>query len=160
MQTREAVTAAQHDADARLAAQTAAEDRHRADLEALAAANAQLAPYQAAVDRVAAMTYMSGRDGQMAAVLTASSPQRLIDRLALQRVIERTTAEQMKGYRAGREQAGAAAQASERSAAEARAAAEQATAVRADLQAKWQELLRQIAAAEAQYAALTPNSRR
>lgn len=156
VQTREAVTAAQHDADARLAAQTAAEDRHRADLEALAAANAQLAPYQAAVDRVAAMTYMSGRDGQMAAVLTASSPQRLIDRLALQRVIERTTAEQMKGYRAGREQAGAAAQASERSAAEARAAAEQATAVRADLQAKWQELLRQIAAAEAQYAALTP----
>ena len=88
MQTREAVTAAQRDVDARLAAQTAAEDRHRTDLDALAAANSQLAPCQAAVDRVAAMTYMSGRDGQIAAVLTATSPQQLIDRLSLQRVVD------------------------------------------------------------------------
>ena len=44
LQTREAVTAAQRDADDRLAAQTAAEDRHRADLAALETANSQLAP--------------------------------------------------------------------------------------------------------------------
>jgi hypothetical protein len=45
------------------------------------------------------------------------------------------------------------------SAADARAAAERSVAVRADLQAKWSELRRQIAAAEAQYAALTPHQR-
>ncbi|QZT62853.1 coiled-coil domain-containing protein [Mycolicibacterium austroafricanum] len=156
VQTREAVTAAQRDADARLAEQTAAEDRHRADLAALDAANAQLAPLQDVANRVAAMTYMSGHDGPMAAVLTAASPQQLIDRLSLQRVVAATTADQMKEYRSTRERAAAAAVASERSAADARAAAEQAAAVRADLQAKWSELLRQIAAAEAQYAALTP----
>ena len=44
----------------------------------------------------------------------------------------------------------------ERSAAEATAAAESAAAARAELQAKWNELLRQIAAAEAKYAALSP----
>ncbi|MCK0177496.1 glycoside hydrolase [Mycolicibacterium sp. F2034L] len=156
VETREAVTAAQREADAKLAAQTAADDRHRIDLEALAGVTAELAPYQEAVDRIAAMTYMGGRDSQMVAVLTAPSPQQLIDRLSVQRVVAATTAEQMRGYRAKREQAASAAQASERSAADARTAAEQAATVRADLQAKWGELMRKIAAAEAQYAALTP----
>jgi hypothetical protein len=156
LHSREAVTAAQREVDATLTTQAAAEDRHRADLEALAAADSELVPYQAAVDRIAAMTYMSGRDGQVAAVLTAPSPQQLIDRLSVQRVVAATTADQMKSYQATRERAATAAQASATSAADARAAAEQAAAVRADLQGKWQELLRQIAAAEAQYATLTP----
>ncbi|MGV0791240.1 coiled-coil domain-containing protein [Mycolicibacterium sp. XJ1819] len=156
LQTREAVTAAQRDVDERAAAQRAAEDRHRTDLEALAAANAQLAPYQAAADRIAAMTYMGGRDGEMATVLTAASPQQLIDRMSVQRVVSATTAEQMKNFRAAKHRAAAAAQASEKSAADARAATEQAAGLRAELQAKWKELLRQIAAAEAQYVALSP----
>ncbi|MGV0607543.1 coiled-coil domain-containing protein [Mycolicibacterium sp. XJ1904] len=156
LQTREAVTAAQRDVDTKEAAQRAADERHRADLDALAAVNAELAPYQAAVDRIAAMDYMSGRNGQAAALLTASSPQQLLDKLSLQRVVGATTAEQMKTYHAKRDRAGSAAQASEKSAADARAATEQAAAVRADLQAKWNDLLRKIAAAEAQYAALTP----
>lgn len=156
VQTREAVTAAQRDADATQSEQVAAEDRHRADATALDLANAQLLPFQQAVDRLAVMSYTSGGDSQMTAVLTAPSPQHLIDRLSLQRVIDATTADQMKGYRATRERAATAAQASERSAADARAAAERAAAIRADLQAKWKDLLRQISAAEAQYAALTP----
>ncbi|SEH53990.1 hypothetical protein SAMN04489835_1178 [Mycolicibacterium rutilum] len=156
LKTREAVTAAQRDAAAKLAEQTAAEDRHRADMEALAAANAQLAPYQAAVDRIAAMDYMSGRTGQFAAVLTATAPQQLIDQLSLQRVVAATTVDQMKAYKEASDRASAAAQASERSAADARGKAEQAAAVRADLDGKWKELLRRIADAEAQYAALTP----
>jgi hypothetical protein len=156
VQTREAVTTAQRDADARLAAQTEAEARHRTDLAALEVANSQLKPFQAAVDRIAAMTYMGGDTGQFAAVLTATSPQQLIDKLSLHRVIADETADQMKAFSSGRERAATAAAASEKSAADARAAAEQASAVRADLQAKWSELLRQIAAAEAQYAALTP----
>lgn len=156
LQTREAVTAAQRDADDRLAAKTTAENRHRADLVALDAANSQLASNQVAADQVAAMTYISGRTGQMAAVLTAGSPQQLIDQLSLQRIVVTETAGRMKAFHAARERAAAAARASETSATDARAAAERSAAVRADLQAKLSELLRQIAAAEAQYAALTP----
>ncbi len=156
VQSREAVTAAQADADARLAEQAAAADRHRADLAALETANSQLEPLQAAVDRVAAMNYMSGRDGQFAAVLTAASPQQLIDQLLLQRTVGAGIADQLAAFQSARERAATAAQASERSAADASAAAESAAAVRAELQAKLSELLRQIAAAEAQYAALTP----
>ena len=102
------------------------------------------------------MTYMSGPDGRLAVVLSAASPQQLIDQLSLQRAVAAETADQMRAYRSARERAAAAAQASEKSAADARAAAERSAAVRAELQAKWTELQRQIAAAEAQYAALTP----
>lgn len=156
IQTREAVTAAQREAGDRLAAQTAAENRQRADLAALDAANSQLATAQAAADQVAAMTYVSGRTGQLAAVLTAGSPQQLIDQLSLQRIVVAETAHQMKAYQAARERAAAAVKASESSAADARAAAERSAAVHANLQAKWSELQRQIIAAEAQYATLTP----
>ena len=159
VQSREAVTLAQRDVDDRLAAKTAAENRHRADLVALDAANSQLAPHQAAADRVAAMMYVSGRAGEWAAVLSAGSPQQLIDQLSLQRAVAAETADQMKAFQAARERAAAAARASETSAAAARTAAERSAAVRADLQAKWSELQRQIAAAEAQYAALTPVQR-
>lgn len=156
VQSREAVTAAQRDADAKLAEQTAAADRHRADLAALDTANAQLEPYQAAVDRIAAMNYMSGRDGQMAALLTATSPQQLIDQLSMQRTVGAGFADQLAAFHSARARAATAAEASQRSADDARAAAESAAAVRAELQAKLSDLLRQIAAAEAQYAALTP----
>jgi hypothetical protein len=156
VQSREAVTAAQRDADAKLAEQAAAVDRHRADRAALEVANSQLEPLQLAADRVAAMNYMSGRDGQFAAVLTAASPQQLIDQLSVQRTVGAGIADQLAAFHSARERAATAAEASERSAADAGAAAESAGAVRAELQAKLSELLRQIAAAEAQYAALTP----
>lgn len=159
LQSREAVTTAQRDVDAKLAVQTAAEDRHRADLRALEVANSELEPYQAAVDGIAAMTYVSGPSGQLAAVLTAGSPHQLIEELSLQRTVAAQSADQMKAFRSARERAAAAARASEVSAADARAAAEQSVAVHADLQAKWSDLQRQILAAEAQYAALTPPQR-
>ena len=156
IQTREAVTNAQRDAEDKLAAKTAAEDRHRANVAVLDTANNELAANQAVADKVAAMTYVNGRTGQMAAVLTAGSPQELIDGLSLQRVITAQAADQMKAYQVARVRAAAAAKASEASAAEASTAAEQSAAVHADLQAKWKELQRQIIAAEAQYEALTP----
>ena len=156
VQSRDAVTTAQRDADAKLAAQTAADERHRSDLVALDVANAELKPFQAVVDRIAAMYYTSGSTGQVSAVLTADSPQQLLDQLSVERGVLALTTDQMKAYRAGRERAAAAAQRSEKSAADARVAAEQAAAVRAELQGKWTALLRQIAAAQAQYAALTP----
>ncbi|MEW5809176.1 MAG: glycoside hydrolase [Actinomycetota bacterium] len=156
VRSREAVTAAQRDADATQAALAAAENRQRADQAALDTANSELRPFQAAVDRLAAMTYMSGGDSQMATALTATSPQRLIDRLSLQHLVDATTADQLRSYRQTREAAATADRASERSAAAARTAAERAAAINEELQTKWQDLLRRIAAAEAQYAALTP----
>ncbi|MFI5506253.1 glycoside hydrolase [Mycobacterium sp. NPDC051804] len=156
VQSREGVTSAQRDLEDKLAVQTAAEERHRADLAALDAANSQLASRQAAADNIAAMTYVSGRTGQMAALLTASSPQQLIDQLSLQQGIAAEAGAQLKAFHAAREQAVAAAKASEASAAEARAAAEKSAEVRSGLQSSSTDLQRRIAAAEAQYAALTP----
>ena len=156
VQTREALTDAQRELDEKLSVQTAADDRHRADLAAVEAANSQLAARQAAANHVAAMTYISGRTGQLSALLTADSPQQLIDQLSLQRAVVAETAGQMKAFKLARERAATAAAASEASAAQARTAAEQSAAVRADRQAKLKDLLKQIAAAEAQYAALTP----
>lgn len=159
VQTRDAVTAAQRDLDAKLAAQTAAEDRHRADLAALEAANSQFQVQQAGVNRAAAAMYMSGQIGGFAAVMTADSPRELIDQIWAQRTVTAEITNQMKAFQTARNDAVSAAQASEASAAEARVAAEQSAAVRGDLQAKWSELQKQIAAAEAQYAALTPQQR-
>jgi peptidoglycan DL-endopeptidase CwlO len=102
------------------------------------------------------MNYMTGRDGQFAAVLSAASPQQLIDRLSMQRMVDAGLAEQLAVFTDARARAAAAAQASERSAADAAAAAESAAGVRAELQAKLKELLAKISAAEAEYAALTP----
>ena len=156
VRSREAFTAAQRDADAKLAEQTAAVARYRGDLAALDVANIQLEPHQAAADRIAAMSYMSGRSGQFAAVFTATSPQQLIDQMSIQRAVGAGIADQLAAFHAARERSATAAQASAISAADAVAAAEAAAAVRAELQAKLSELLRQISAAEAQYAALTP----
>jgi hypothetical protein len=80
----------------------------------------------------------------------------VIDQLSLHRAVAAVTADQLKAFQVARERAAAAAGTSEKSAADARAAAERSAAVRADLQAKLKELLHQIAAAEAQYAGLTP----
>jgi len=156
VQSREAVTAAQRDADARIAEHAAAVARHRTDLVALDVANLELEPRQAAFDRVAAMNYTSGGNGQAAAVLTAVSPQELVDHLSLQRTVATGIADRVAAFHSARERAASAAEASRRSADDANAAAESATRLRAELQAKWRELLRQIAAAEAQYAALSP----
>jgi len=153
---RNAVTLAQRDVDATLAAQNSAEDRRRADLAALDAANVELAPYQAAVDQIAAMTYAMGGASQWEAVLTASSPQQLIDQLSLRREVAALKADQLKAFKVVRERAAEAARASETSANDARAAAERSAAVRAELQTKSIELQRQMLAAEAQYASLSP----
>lgn len=159
VQTRDAVTAAQVDLEARLADQAMAEERDRADRAALEAASSQLQVHQDAVDRVAVMVYTSGQTGWLASVLTADSPQELIDQIWVQRALPAEMARQKQALLSARERAGAAAKASTASAADARAAAERSAAVNADLQAKWSELQRQIAAAEAQYAALTPQQR-
>ncbi|HEX2213814.1 MAG TPA: peptidoglycan hydrolase RipC [Mycobacterium sp.] len=158
-QTTEAMHSAQLDLHNKLAIQQSAEAKHAADVAAANAARAQLATFQTAVDKVAAAQYMGGRTDGLDAMLTANSPQGLIDQLSVQRVMAAEMSAQMKSYRELGRQATVAEQASAKSAAEAKTAAEQAAAVRADLQSKQSRLHVQIAVVKSQYEALTPNQR-
>lgn len=158
-QTTEAMHSAQLDLNNKLAAQQAAEKKHADDLAAADQARAQLATFQASVNKVAAAQYMGGRTSGVDAILTADSPQQLIDQLAVQRVMATEMSAQMQNFRSIGEKAAAAEQASAKSAADAKTAAEQAAAVRADLQSKQSQLQVQIAVVKSQYQALTPGQR-
>src|SRR5581483_12496749 len=86
-QTTEAMHSAQLDLNNKLAAQRAADKKHTDDQAAVDAAKAHLASYQDSVNKLAAATYMGGHVDGMEAILTAGSPQGLIDKLAVQRVM-------------------------------------------------------------------------
>jgi peptidoglycan DL-endopeptidase CwlO len=157
--TTEAMHSAQLDLDTKLAAQQQAEAKHTADQAALDTAKSQLATFQAAVDKFAAAQYMGGRTSGMDAMLTADSPQRLIDQLSVQRVMASEMSVQMNSYRAVNEEAAKAQEVSAKSAEAAKTAAEQAAAVRANLQSKQSQLQVQMAVVKSQYEALTPGQR-
>ena len=150
---------AQLDLNNKLAVQQAAEAKHAADAGALESARSQLATFQTSVDKIAAAQYMGGRTDGLDAMLTATSPQGLIDQLSVQRVMAAEMSAQMKSFREIGTQAAVAEEASAKSAADAKTAAEQAAAVRADLQSKQSQLQVQIAVVKSQYKALTPNQR-
>lgn len=158
-QTTEVLHSAQLDLNEKLAAQRAADQKLADNRTALDAARARLATFQTAVNKVAAATYMGGRTHGMDAILTAESPQLLIDRLSVQRVMAHQMSTQMARFKAAGEQAVKAEQAAAKSAADARSAAEQAAAVRANLQHKQSQLQVQIAVVKSQYVALTPEER-
>ena len=158
-QTTEAMHSAQLDLNNKLAIQQAAEVKHDGDMTALESAKSQLATFQSSVDKLAAAQYMGGRTSGFDAILTASSPQGLIDQLAVQRVMSREMQTKMVSYRELGQKAQLAEKASAASAAEAKTAAEQAAAVRADLQSKQSQLQVQIAIVKSQYEALTPVQR-
>jgi cell wall-associated NlpC family hydrolase len=158
-QTTEAMHSAQLDLNYKLAAQRAADKKHTDDLAATDAAKSRLATFQAGIDKFAAAMYMGGRTDGMNAIFTAESPQQLIGKLAVQRVMGTAMRAQMADYRATREQAAQAEQASAKSAADAKTATEQAAAVRAHLQSKQSQLQLQIAIVKSQYLALSPNQR-
>jgi peptidoglycan DL-endopeptidase CwlO len=158
-QTTEAMHTAQLDLNTKLAAQRAADRKHSEDEAAAAAAKERLVGFQTAVNRLAAATYMGGRTDGMNAIMTAGSPQQLIDKMAVQRVLATQMSTQMANYRVAGEQAAKAEQASAKSAADAKNAAEQAAAVRASLQSKQSQLQVQIAVVKSQYLALSPGQR-
>ena len=158
-QTTEAMHSAQLDLNNKLAVQQAADAKHAADAAAVESAKSQLATFQSSVDKLAAAQYMGGRTDGLDAMLTATSPQGLIDQLAVQRVMAAEMSAQMKSYRDIGRQAVVAEEASAKSAADAKTAAEQAAAVRADLQSKQSKLQLQIAVVKSQYTTLTPHQR-
>jgi peptidoglycan DL-endopeptidase CwlO len=158
-QTTEAMHSAQLDLNQKVAAQQAADKKHSDDQAAVDATKARLASFQIAVNKLAAATYMGGRVSGMEAMLTADSPQGLIDKLAVQRVMATQMRTQMADFRTAGAQAAKAEQDSAKSAADAKSAAEQAAAVRASLQSKQSQLQVQIAVVKSQYLSLTPEQR-
>jgi cell wall-associated NlpC family hydrolase len=102
---------------------------------------------------------MGGRTDSLSAIMTADSPQHLIDQMTAQEAVASEMAVQMAGYRALSQKTAAAEARSAKSAAEAKTAAEQAAAVRADVQAKQSKLQVQIAIVKSQYLALSPAQR-
>ncbi|MCB0942819.1 MAG: peptidoglycan hydrolase RipC [Mycobacterium sp.] len=158
-QLTEAMHSAQLDLNNKLQAQAAAEQKHSDDLARADAAKSQLATYQGAVDKFAAAVYMGGRTDGLNAILTAESPQGLIDKMAVQKVMATEMSAQMQNYRRVNEEALRAEADSAKSAADAKTAAEQAAAVRADLQRKQSQLQVQIAIVKSRYATLTPDQR-
>ncbi|BBY97797.1 peptidoglycan hydrolase RipC [Mycolicibacterium fallax] len=158
-QVSEAVNAAQIDLTTKLAEQTAAEQQHVGDQAALESARTRLGNYQTSVDDFAVASYMGGRTDDMNAVLVATSPQNLIDRLSVQHAIGTYMTQTMTDFRAAREETTKAEAASAKSAADAKTAAEQAATVRAGLMAKQSDLQLKIAVVRSQYNLLTPQQR-
>ena len=158
-QLTEDMHAAQLNLDQKVQAQAEAETAHAADLRALDSTTVQLTSYQGAVDKLAASVYMGGRTDGLNAILTVSSPQGLIDKMAVQRVMGTEMAAQMQSFRHLNDEAVRIEAASALSAAEAKVAADEAAAVRADLQRKQSQLQVQIVAVKARYQSLTPNQR-
>ena len=158
-QLTEDMHAAQLNLDQKVQAQAEAETAHDADLRALDSTKVQLTSYQGAVNKLAASVYMGGRTDGLNAILTVSSPQGLIDKMAVQRVMGTEMAAQMHSFRHLNDEAVRIEAASAKSAAEAKVAADEAAAVRADLQRKQSQLQVQIVAVKARYQSLTPNQR-
>jgi peptidoglycan DL-endopeptidase CwlO len=158
-QTTEAMHSAQLDLNDKMAVQQAAEKKHSDDQAAVDAAKARLASFQGAVNKLAAATYMGGSVDSTQAILTAASPQALIDKLAVQRLMATQMRNQMASFRFAGEQAAKAEQDSAKSAADAKSAAEQAAAVRSSLQSKQSQLQVQIAVVKSQYMTLTADQR-
>ena len=98
-QLTEQMHAAELDLDKKVQAQTAAEQSHANDLAALDAARLQLSSYQGSVNTLAASVYMGGRTDGLNAILTAASPQGLIDKMAVQRVMGIEMSAQMHSFR-------------------------------------------------------------
>jgi len=155
-QLLETVQAAQLDRDMMLQLQSEADKKHADDLAALEAAKAQLAPHQAAFDKLAAAVYVGGTADGFHEVLTATSPKSFIDKLAVQSVMATAMSDQLQNLRQVEQEAQTIEVASARSAAHAKAAADAASAVQADLQNKQSQLQTKIAVVKTSYAALTP----
>ena len=113
-QTTESMHSAQLDLNNKLAVQQAAEARHAADASALESSRSQLAKFQTSVNKIAAAQYMGGRPDGLDALLTATSPQGLIDQMSIQRVMATEMSSQMKSFREVGESLGVTAEAARR----------------------------------------------
>lgn len=158
-QLADAIKSARTDLDGKLAQLSEIDKQHTADLAALQAAETELVPHQDAVNKLAAAIYMGGRADSVNAMLTAESPQSLIDSLDVQRTMAVGMTADLTSFRQVRDDAQALEAASAKSAAETQAAVDAAVALRVDLLRKQSELQRQISSARVRYA-LMPSDQR
>ncbi|MGV1088610.1 MAG: coiled-coil domain-containing protein [Mycobacterium sp.] len=158
-QLAESVNSARLDLDKKLQLLADLDKQHAANLVALDAANAQLAPHQDAVNKLAAAVYTGGHSDSVSAILTAASPQSLIDTLDIQRVMATGMTADLQSFRRVRDDAAALEAESAKSEADTQAAVDAAVALRTDLQKKQSELRSQIASAKVRYA-LLPSAER
>jgi len=158
-QLTETMHSAQLDLEHKVQVEAEAQTAHANDMVALDAAKVRLVSYQGAVDKLAASVYMGGRTDGLNAILTAASPQGLIDTMAVQRVMGTEMSAQMQSFRRLNEEAIRIEAASAVSAAAAKVAADEAAAVRADMQRKQSQLQIQIAVVKSRYLMLTPVQR-
>ena len=155
----EAIKSARADLDAKLQQLSEVDKQHSADLAALQAAEADLVPHQEAVNKLAAAIYMGGRTDSVNAILTAESPQSLIDSLDVQRTMATGMTANVESFRRVRDEAATLEAASAKSAADTQAAVDAAVGLRADLLKKQSELQKQIASARVRYALLPSGER-
>lgn len=158
-QLAESIKTARADLDRNLALLAEIDRQHTEDLAALEAAKGALAPHQEAVNKLAAAVYMGGRTDGLNAILTAESPQSLIDTLDVQRVMATGMFADLEGFRRVNDEAQSLEAASAKSAADTRAAVDAAVALRADLVKQQSELQSQIVAAKVRYALLPSDER-
>ncbi len=152
----ETIVNAQPDLDKKLQLLSEADKRHADDLARVDATKTQLAAYQRSADTFAAAVYMGARIDGISAILAASSPTSLIDKLSIERVVGVEMSDRLQGLRRVNEEAQFVEAASAKSATDAQAAVDAAAAVRADLQNKRAQLRKQMAAVNASYARLAP----
>jgi len=143
-QTNEALHNAVIDLEAKQTAQRDAEVRLAADRGVLAQAQAEVDRFRPTIDKLAAANYRGARTNRLYSVLVSDSPQQLLDQMSALGVIAQQTADDVEGYRVANNAAAEAAAASERSADAARIAAEQAQALRNDLERQQTDLRNQI----------------
>ncbi|WP_420753266.1 NlpC/P60 family protein [Rhodococcus sp. O3] len=143
-QTNEALHNAVIDLEAKQTAQRDAEARLAADRGVLAQAQAEVDRFRPTIDKLAAANYRGARTNRLYSVLVSDSPQQLLDQMSALGVIAQQTADDVEGYRVANNAAAEAAAASERSADAARIAAEQAQALRNDLERQQTDLRNQI----------------
>lgn len=155
----DSIKTARQDLDEKLRLLAEIDKQHAADLVALQSADAQMAPHQDSVNKLAAAIYMGGRSDSVNAILTASSPQSLIDTMDVQRTMATGMTADLDTFRRVRDEAQTLEAASAKSAAETQAAVDAAVALRADLQKKQAELQSQIASARVRYALMPADER-
>ncbi|TSE01284.1 NlpC/P60 family protein [Skermania sp. ID1734] len=145
-QTNEALLNAQIEMGKKVDALKAAQAKQAADHAAVAAAQARVAQFQPAIDRVARASYEGARTSRLFAVLTADSPQQLLDQMTALDVLSSETAKEVWQYQQAVADAATVEDQARQSADAARDAAAQAQAFSDDLQKKQSELQTQMAA--------------
>ncbi len=158
-QLADSIKSARADLESKLRRLSEIDKQHAADLAALETADTALVPHQEAVNKLAAAIYMGGQTDSVSAILTAESPQSLIDTLDVQRTMATGMTADLQSFREIRDEAQTLESASAKSEVETQAAVDAAVALRADLLQKQSELQKQIASARVRYALLPSDER-